>query len=54
MENHSQVFEFFQHPAYDFDEEWGPDTIDDEDSLDPLPKYASFYDAYQAYLRRHH
>jgi hypothetical protein len=53
METSSQVFEFFLQPAVDFDEEWRPDDLEDTSS-ELLPKYASFYDIYQAYLRRHH
>ena len=52
MEASSQVFEFYLHHSLDFDEDLG--TYDIEQSTDVSQNYVSFYDAYQAYLHRHH
>lgn len=52
MEPESQVFEFYLHHSFDFSED--SDAYDIEQDTDFAPVHASFYEAYQAYLRRHH
>ncbi len=52
MENVNQVFEFYFLPTMTIDEEFGSEYLEEDDQSVPI--YPSYYDAFQAYMQRHH